>query len=297
MGDVLAPSDAVSLDAGCSVVVWTEFADFVADADHDFDAEVALASWYEIEDVPISSESQLRISALVSGDDWYVIEDITVEVTTNTEVEATVSVSDPVVVDNLTVLTMTEFDASVMIVSVGESTGEPPPPGTCLSGEFTVTLPAGADPEIPLTYVVDGRLVQVWHDGVVLDTFYLLTPDLEDFCVNVVSSSGNPLPELPDPDVQQETPTYMIDTSMQQTDVFLKGDGDFVGTVFVGPNVLIDADNNVEVTWDVASPDDLDGKRVVWLFGYENPPIGFEDAALIAESGNGKYLRAVLPAL
>lgn len=84
---------------------------------------------------------------------------------------------------------------------------------------------------------------------------------------------------------------------MQTTDVFMVSEGDHAGVVYYGPNVLITEDNQVEVMWDFASPDDFEGKRVVWLFGYDNPPLSFEDAALIAASGNGRYLRLSLPSL
>jgi hypothetical protein len=188
-----------------------------------------------------------------------------------------------------------DLSADALVGAEGYSEGTPPTPGTCTAGTYTVTLPEGADPDIPLTYIVDGRLVTVMHNGIVVGAFYLPAPDLDDFCVTVLLSTGDPAVDLPDPDVVVTTPTYMVDTSMRSTDVFMVSEGDHEGVVYYGPSVFITADNEVEVLWDFASPDDIEGKRVVWLFGYENPPIDFNDAALIAASGNGKYLIPVLP--
>lgn len=269
--------------------------DITVVGDTEADADVVLLSDYEDEDVLVMHEPQLVFSAAAVT----ILEDYQNEVLSavfdSGEHDASVTVAVSIVFGDVVVDGWFDLSADALVGAEGYSEGTPPTPGTCTAGTYTVTLPEGADPDIPLTYIVDGRLVTVMHNGIVVGAFYLPAPDLDDFCVTVLLSTGDPAVDLPDPDVVVTTPTYMVDTSMRSTDVFMVSEGDHEGVVYYGPSVFITADNEVEVMWDFASPDDIEGKRVVWLFGYENPPIDFNDAALIAASGNGKYLIPVLP--
>lgn len=268
--------------------------DIAVEGDTEADGDVSVLSDYEDEDVLPMHEPQLVFTAAVS-----IIEDYQNEVLSvvfdSGEHDGSVSAEFNIVFGDVMVAAAMDLSADALVGAEGYSEGTPPTPGTCTDGTYTVTLPEGADPDIPLSYIVDGRLVTVMHNGVVVGAFYLPTPDLDDFCVTVLLSTGDPATDLPDPDVVVTTPTYMVDTSMRSTDVFMVSEGDHEGVVYYGPSVFITADNEVEVMWDFASPDDIEGKRVVWLFGYDNPPIDFNDAALIAASGNGKYLIPVLP--
>ena len=268
--------------------------DIAVEGDTEADGDVLVLSDYEDEDVLPLQEPQLVFTAAVSILEDYQNEVLSV-VFDSGEHDGSVSPEFNIVFGDVTVLASMDLSADALVGAEGYSEGTPPTPGTCTAGTYTVTLPAGANPAIPLTYIVDGRLVTVMHNGVVVGGFYLPSPDLDDFCVTVLLSTGDPATDLPDPDVVVTTPTYMVDTSMRSTDVFMVSEGDHEGVVYYGPSVFITADNEVEVVWDFASPDDIEGKRVVWLFGYENPPIDFNDAALIAASGNGKYLIPVLP--
>jgi len=268
--------------------------DIAVEGDTEADGDVLVLSDYEDEDVLPLQEPQLVFTAAVSILEDYQNEVLSV-VFDSGEHDGSVSAEFNIVFGDVTVAAAMDLSADALVGAEGYSEGTPPTPGTCTAGTYTVTLPAGANPAIPLTYIVDGRLVTVMHNGVVVGAFYLPSPDLDDFCVTVLLSTGDPATDLPDPDVVVTTPTYMVDTSMRSTDVFMVSEGDHEGVVYYGPSVFVTADNEVEVMWDFASPDDIEGKRVVWLFGYENPPIGFNDAALIAASGNGKYLIPVLP--
>ncbi len=268
--------------------------DIAVEGDTEADGDVSVLSDYEDEDVLPMHEPQLVFTAAVSILEDYQNEVLSV-VFDSGEHDGSVSAEFNIVFGDVMVSAAMDLSADALVGAEGYSEGTPPTPGTCTAGTYTVTLPAGANPAVPLSYIVDGRLVTVMHNGVVVGAFYLPAPDLDDFCVTVLLSTGDPAVDLPDPDVVVTTPTYMVDTSMRSTDVFMVSEGDHEGVVYYGPSVFITADNEVEVVWDFASPDDIEGKRVVWLFGYENPPIDFNDAALIAASGNGKYLIPVLP--
>lgn len=268
--------------------------DIAVEGDTEADGDVSVLSDYEDEDVLPMHEPQLVFTAAVSILEDYQNEVLSV-VFDSGEHDGSVAAEFNIVFGDVVVAAAMDLSADALVGAEGYSEGTPPIPGTCTAGTYTVTLPEGADPDIPLTYIVDGRLVTVMHNGVVVGGFYLPSPDLDDFCVTVLLSTGDPATDLPEPDVVVTTPTYMVDTSMRFTDVFMVGEGNHEGVVYYGPSVFITADNEVEVMWDFASPDDIEGKRVVWLFGYDNPPIDFNDAALIAASGNGKYLIPVLP--
>lgn len=257
--------------------------------DLEADGAVLVLSDYEDEDVLALNEPQLVFAAALS-----ILEDYEDEVLTcdfgSVEQDALVAVHSEIVFGDVTINAALDMGVVALVGAEGYSEGTPPPPGTCSAGTYTVTLPAGADPGEPLVYLVDGRLVQVLHGGVVLDTFYLPTPDLDEFCVTVLSSSGVPLTGLPDPVVTPVTPdSYRVATGAEETDLFMRGEGDFVGRVLRGPSLLVSADSVIE-TWDVVSPDDFGDEVTVLQFGYEYPVVDFVTAARIAEAGFGRYL-------
>lgn len=284
-------------DGGVNLINFAANYDLTLEGDQTPDGEVRLFGDYENEDVPLLQELQ------VTAFGWYTLlsdyENEDMSLTGDLSADATAMVEDGAPTTDLVLdAGVTDLSGVVLVYSQGITVvGDPPTPGTCTSGECTVTLPEGANPAVPLTYLADGHLVSVLYEGTVLDVFYVEDTDLSTFCVTVLSSTGTPVTGLPDAEVDTVTPTYTVDTSMQTTDVFMVGEGDHVGVVYYGPSVFITSDNEVEVMWDFASPDDFEGKRVVWLFGYDNPPLSFEDAALIAASGNGRYLRLSLPSL
>lgn len=197
----------------------------------------------------------------------------------------------------------------VLLTSQGAVAGTPPVPNTgSTPPEFPdewlrlpllphdaprrVILPAGADPvTYPLEYVADGSLIQVTYRGRVLDTFWHGS-DLSTFDLWVFDRRGN-LPVCAAPVVTASTPTYTVWTGDEAHSFHLMRQGDVLGTETVGPNLIIEGAGTVWVGYEHRSPTQLTGARMIYLFGYKQPTITFDDAATISQAGYGRFLYPV----
>ena len=296
--DLALEDTDLSTDATFTVLNFNANADLTVEVDHDPDGAVRLFGDYENEDIPIAQEPQLVGSggSLVQSD--YENEDVALAF--DLEPGATVLVEDGSPTVDL-VLDGADFDAGAglgTVLTEGSFTGTPPPPGECDPITYTVTLPADAPEGWDLTYKVDGNLVHViasvegnaW--SAVLGTFYLPGGDLGNFCLTVYLPGGDPVPLPPTPVVVPiPSAQWSVDTGTDGVERMMWGEGDELGRVHRGPNLIV-KDGAVTEAWQYKSPTDLVDADLVWLFGYQNGPIDFTLAAVIAAAGYGKYLVA-----
>ena len=193
------------------------------------------------------------------------------------------------------------FTVGLTLSEKGVSTGTPPdpttgaPPAPVTPGPtepgdgVSILLPPGTSLPVELTYVVDGEVVLIVHDGEVVETVFVPGGDLSGLVLHVYVGGVNVTATVT---VVYATPAYALDTSFATVDKFLWDVSQhFIGDVEIGVNLFIDGEDAVSCVWDYASSD-LTDKRVVYLFGYESPQLSFADASLIAQAGFGRYLRA-----
>lgn len=191
--------------------------------------------------------------------------------------------------------------------------GEPPapptgnpgpttPPGDKDPDEVPVVLPPGADPNDPLTYLVNGRLITIYYNGQVLRT-YLIDADewalngLSNFYIWLYTSDGTLVPTPPAPVVLGDPPvggwTYDVYALNWTYPVGWFNTGPLNTQRPWGPDICIMDDDSVVCQFEI-SDDTIRAARLVFRFGYENQTIGFNDAVIIWEAGYGRYLVPVL---
>ena len=165
-----------------------------------------------------------------------------------------------------------------------------------------VVLPPGADPNDPLTYLVNGRLITIYYNGQVLRT-YLIDADewalngLSNFYIWLYTSDGTLVVDAPTPVLLGDPPiggwTYDVYALNWTYPVGWFNTGPLNTQRPWGPDICIMDDDSVVCQFEI-SDDIIRAARRVFHFGRVNEPVGFDDAVIIWEAGFGRYLVPVL---